>query len=71
MPPRTAIAPVRRRKRDSVTKSSVLMATSTPAFSRMAAFSSSRPMASALPPGLSSSVNETGIFFFASSSAMR
>ena len=71
MPPRTAMAPVRRKNRDSVMQSSVLIATVTPALSRMAAFSSSRPIVSALPPGLSTSVSDTGIFFFASTSATR
>ena len=71
IPPRTAIAPVRSRNRDSVIPSSVLIATCTPAFSRIAAFSSSSPIVSALPPGLSMSVSDAGIFFFARISATR
>ena len=57
---------VRSRNRDSVTKSSVLMASLTPAFSRMAAFCSIRSSTSGLPPGLSGRVSETGIFRLAS-----
>lgn len=71
IPPRIAMAPVRSRNRDSVTLSSVLIVTLTPALSRIAAFSSSRPITSALPPGLSTMVSDTGIFFFASTSATR
>jgi hypothetical protein len=51
--------------------SSVLIATTTPALSRIAAFSSSRPIVSAFPPGLSISVSDTGTFFFARMSATR
>ena len=65
------MAPVRRKNRDSVMASSVLIATGTPALSRIAAFSSSKPIVSALPPGLSISVSDTGIFFFARISATR
>ena len=65
------MAPVRRKKRDSVMKSSVLMATFTPALLRIAAFSSRRPIASGLPPGLSISVSDTQMPRLANSSAMR
>ena len=71
IPPRRAMLPVRRKNRLSVIESSVLMQTGTPALSRIAAFSSSSPIVSALPPGLSISVSDTGIFFFANTSATR
>ena len=48
-------------ERDSVTESSVLIASLTPAFSSRVAFCSIMSSISALPPGLSGMVSETGI----------
>ncbi len=51
--------------------SSVLIVTVTPAFASTAAFSSRSPIVSGLPPGLSMSVSDTGMRFFARMSATR
>ena len=69
MPLRTAIAAPRSNSRESVMKSSVLNATSTPARSRIAPISIDQSSVSSLPPGASMKVIDTGTPAAAISSA--